>query len=482
MSKNRSRSPFTGSHKLSKDPHEARAIRQKLAHTLRDLAAEAGAETTCLNLHPISYRSILQPGRMLRISFAQIEFYGRELVAKELLTEVRRHVDESLLFFPSDQGWKAIRRGHPRLVEALKAEVTTELSSRKKAREQETVSLSRPTKKRKFGAGEDDPFPTARELLVPILELARESPIRLNLTEKLLALHIGFPTKHIHLPKPINTNQTFSSLTRYAIKFLIEKDLLTPKTKALKLTALGRDTLARGDAKVWRNFVEPVVKVKTTVIHKLPAEARQAYYAVRLDLDRALQGIQEIDPLKLIAKWENAHRILADVSKRDQHALVQLVIERLEEEWQRRNASSNVADHFEWPTTEANFGDGSLSLDDIQKNGALSCLDYHVGRTRGEPDAHRRRTLAKIFEQPFPGELSVLERDEWGPSGSAMRLRKMAYSIAAFTRSAKRRNHVILDEAIRQWETDLRFLHDQYYAGTFNFGWPSTIVRARPDK
>ncbi len=52
-----------------------------------------------------SYRSAQQPEMVLHIYLAQIEFYGRELVTKELLTEVRGHVDGSLLFSPSNQGW-----------------------------------------------------------------------------------------------------------------------------------------------------------------------------------------------------------------------------------------------------------------------------------------------------------------------------------------------------------------------------------------
>lgn len=54
-----------------------------------------------------------------------------------------------------------------------------------------------------------------------------------------------------------------------------------------------------------------------------------------------------------------------------------------------------------------------------------------------------------------------------------MRLKKMAESIAAFARNAKRKRTSVLDDAVVDWEADLRFLFETYYVGKFRFEWPS---------
>lgn len=33
-----------------------------------------------------------------------------------------------------------------------------------------------------------------------------------------------------------------------------------------------------------------------------------------------------------------------------------------------------------------------------------------------------------------------------------------------------------MDDAVRHWKLDLKFLHNRYYVGKFHFGWPSTVV------
>ena len=65
----------------------------------------------------------------------------------------------------------------------------------------------------------------------------------------------------------------------------------------------------------------------------------------------------------------------------------------------------------------------------------------------------------------------------WDAATTAWRLKKMAESIAAFCRSAKRRNGVGMDEAITGWKTDLAWLKRTYYDGRFDgkFAWPDTL-------
>jgi hypothetical protein len=61
-----------------------------------------------------------------------------------------------------------------------------------------------------------------------------------------------------------------------------------------------------------------------------------------------------------------------------------------------------------------------------------------------------------------------------GANQTARRLHKLANTLAALTRNAKRRDTVSLSKAVDDWERDLAFLHDRYYVNFFRFGWPET--------
>jgi hypothetical protein len=63
---------------------------------------------------------------------------------------------------------------------------------------------------------------------------------------------------------------------------------------------------------------------------------------------------------------------------------------------------------------------------------------------------------------------------EWGELQTAQRLRKLADTLAAFTRNAKRQAAVSYAAAIDDWEADLIFLYDRYYVNLFRFEWPAT--------
>jgi hypothetical protein len=64
--------------------------------------------------------------------------------------------------------------------------------------------------------------------------------------------------------------------------------------------------------------------------------------------------------------------------------------------------------------------------------------------------------------------------NEWGEPKTARRLQKLAESIAAFTRNAKRRNEKNFSKAIQDWEADLAYLKKTYYDNRFSFRWPRT--------
>jgi hypothetical protein len=84
----------------------------------------------------------------------------------------------------------------------------------------------------------------------------------------------------------------------------------------------------------------------------------------------------------------------------------------------------------------------------------------------------RRAILDYVFNERVPKVQSQEYMDEWGEPQSVKRLGKMANSLAAFCRHAKRRKSGDFEHAIAEWEEDLKYLKDAYYAKTSGFKWP----------
>ena len=104
----------------------------------------------------------------------------------------------------------------------------------------------------------------------------------------------------------------------------------------------------------------------------------------------------------------------------------------------------------------------------------LSLLGYHVGETLSLHPSIRESILEYAFHHHLPPIADVPYFQEWGEPGSAGRLEKLANTLAALARNAKRRDAAALARAIDEWEQDLMFLYEQYYARLFHFGWPAT--------
>jgi hypothetical protein len=62
----------------------------------------------------------------------------------------------------------------------------------------------------------------------------------------------------------------------------------------------------------------------------------------------------------------------------------------------------------------------------------------------------------------------------WGKPRTARRLQKLANTLAALTRNAKRRDSMSYAKAIDDWEDDLALLRERYYVQFLHFGWPAT--------
>ncbi|MEQ8460192.1 MAG: hypothetical protein RLO52_34165 [Sandaracinaceae bacterium] len=138
---------------------------------------------------------------------------------------------------------------------------------------------------------------------------------------------------------------------------------------------------------------------------------------------------------------------------------------------------------WEWPKPfeELAAPDGKLPQE-LPKVGVLKLSGYSVGRTGIASAQHRSRILAAVFELELPGSWKqIVGADNyasWGTPRSGRRLYKLAYSLAAFIKRARRRENasgVDLTTPKRRWGDDLQFLYSTYYEpamASTAFAWP----------
>lgn len=186
---------------------------------------------------------------------------------------------------------------------------------------------------------------------------------------------------------------------------------------------------------------------------------------------KRLSGIKIRD---LIQVWRNCVAILADPAKSKHHFDARRVIDAVNKEWARRGREPLKGDeYFTWPSTEATGGDGSVDARNWLSEGVLKEMGYKVGSTDGLAQNLRQKILAEVFQCTIPPLFPANYIAEWGPPGTSQRLRKMAETLAAFTRNARRRGSR-MGTAVAHWEQDLEFLYYEYYVEKFYFAWPST--------
>lgn len=131
-------------------------------------------------------------------------------------------------------------------------------------------------------------------------------------------------------------------------------------------------------------------------------------------------------------------------------------------------------EQFSWSATTASPGSQNLSIDAFKyEEGLLRHYGYKVGMN-GLPESKRWEILDTVFLRPLLHIDNVVYLSEWGEPNSARRLQKLADSIAAFARNAKRRNKSSFNKAIQDWETDLAYLKRTYYNNRFSFQYPRT--------
>lgn len=132
---------------------------------------------------------------------------------------------------------------------------------------------------------------------------------------------------------------------------------------------------------------------------------------------------------------------------------------------------SQALEIFSWPTTSVHISNQELTEANWPKTGILQAVGYRVG-DKGLFNNERQKILSRVYEQELPLVESRMYMDEWGSPKSSKRLHKLAYTIAAFVRNAKRKK-TDMRRAINQWESDLSWLRDKYYSN-MSWNWPST--------
>lgn len=102
----------------------------------------------------------------------------------------------------------------------------------------------------------------------------------------------------------------------------------------------------------------------------------------------------------------------------------------------------------------------------------LKQMDYTVGAS-GHPQAWRRALLREAFTGTGRALQATFD-DSWGRPRTAARLQRIAKLLASNVRNAKRKRSAAMDEAIAEWEEDLRWLKDTFYTLSCQFSWPGS--------
>ena len=128
---------------------------------------------------------------------------------------------------------------------------------------------------------------------------------------------------------------------------------------------------------------------------------------------------------------------------------------------------------FRRPSSEVTSSKFNLEFIDVIEIGLLSIVGYHAGNN-GLPKDERQKILDLVYLIQLPIKKQNDYIKSWGKERSATRLKKMANSLAAFARNAKRNKSGDYSNAINDWESDLMYLKKNYYEKKYDFEWPKS--------
>lgn len=195
-------------------------------------------------------------------------------------------------------------------------------------------------------------------------------------------------------------------------------------------------------------------------------------------IDRQIARLPQLPDNEFVAIWIRFARFASTTRPAERPGRDRKFLDALAAEWDNRAiALDRDGDFFCWPTTlVAEFTGVTAVEGEWPKAGMLDAFGYHVGKTHGLPPNGREQLLRFIFEERLPVVFDRTYTEAWGDPRSPRRLQKLAETLAAMTRNAKRNTARDYTKAISDWEHDLLFLHDTYYVGRFHFGWPSAAL------
>ncbi|WP_298814636.1 hypothetical protein [uncultured Sphingomonas sp.] len=195
---------------------------------------------------------------------------------------------------------------------------------------------------------------------------------------------------------------------------------------------------------------------------------------VRLSATKLIEALPSRSMLELRQQWINLQEQITKNGRRPDLVAFEKAVFA---EWaHRQQVALHDPNYFDWPSTAAGRGDGSMPFDAWHGEGMLAFLGYRVGSTNGVAAQTRRQVLDAVFAQTLPPVNDPAYVRDWANPATGPRLRRLAEEIARFARNAKRKRTPVMDQAIADWEEDLRYLHRTYYLGRFGFGWPSLTI------
>jgi hypothetical protein len=207
---------------------------------------------------------------------------------------------------------------------------------------------------------------------------------------------------------------------------------------------------------------------------KRSTERRLSEEDARKALDRSSEKIRsslpELENVKLLKLWKaNTSRAANSTGqKKNEHLLI---VSAVEKEWRRRVRDLPEVEAFKWPTTDVGSGHGGGDFERAEES-FLKVLGYTVGKTNGLPASTRQLILDRCFSGHLPPVEGISALRMWGEPKSALRLRKIAYHIAGLAKNFKKMQSRGYEDAISDWEDDLKYMHDKYYVRHFGFSWP----------
>lgn len=233
------------------------------------------------------------------------------------------------------------------------------------------------------------------------------------------------------------------------------------------------DAATQSVAIVWREDVWCFEVDKTTRQKPKPSDFNQPIRGV-LEQVIALQiaNLPSLDDEHLLQVWIRFARYYGRIRDAERSRRDRTFNTALYEEWHRRKGVATADGSFHWPSTVAVTGDGTMDGGFWPPKGMLDAIGYKVGRD-GLDHAVRERLLDYLMTERLPPVASPVYVREWAEANTPRRLQKLAETLAALTRNAKRNQARDFAKAVAEWENDLTYLYDRYYVGRCGFGWPT---------